>query len=91
MASSQALRKARYFGAMAVECSTEDDSDPTVISWGMSFNDEAHMVSADGRNYYALAEADNALNYVRGGPNLTPHLVWVAPAALGSESSEDPA
>lgn len=87
-ATAVATQAPRLF---AVVLEPEDDSDPTVISWGMSFNDEAHMVSADGRNYYALAEADNALNYVRGGPNLTPHLVWVAPAAPGSESSEDPA
>ncbi|WP_125728600.1 hypothetical protein [Kibdelosporangium aridum] len=34
------------------------------------------MITADGRNQYALAEPENALNYVRTTTNTTPHLVW---------------
>ncbi|CAM4185946.1 hypothetical protein KIPE111705_44135 [Kibdelosporangium persicum] len=68
----------------AVVIEPDDGSDPEVISWGMSFSEEAHMVSANGRNYYALADADNALNYVRGTPDHTPKLVWVAPAGVSS-------
>lgn len=73
----------------AVVLEPEGDSEPEVVSWGMSFAEDAHMISADGRNYYALAEADNALNYIRSAPDHTPHLVWVAPAPSASEPSQD--
>ncbi|ONI70537.1 hypothetical protein ALI144C_48765 [Actinosynnema sp. ALI-1.44] len=62
----------------AVVIEHEDDVAPEVIGWGMAREADAHMVSADGRNYYALAEAKNALNYVRSAPDATPHFVWVA-------------
>lgn len=73
-AAAVATQAPRLF---AVVLEPEDDSAPEVISWGMSFTDDAHMVSADGRNYYALSDAENALNYVRSAPGHTPHLVWL--------------
>jgi hypothetical protein len=53
---------------------TKQDDDTRIIGWGMEFEDSAYMISADGKNQYFLAEAENALMYVRGG---TPDLVWV--------------
>ncbi|CAM3506843.1 hypothetical protein KIPE111705_11675 [Kibdelosporangium persicum] len=61
----------------AVVLEAEDDSAPEVVSWGMAFTEEAHMVSANGRNYYALGDAENALNYVHGALDRTPRLVWL--------------
>ncbi|CAM3957407.1 hypothetical protein KIPE111705_33400 [Kibdelosporangium persicum] len=52
----------------------------TVIGWGMQFEDSAYMVSADGRNQYFLAAAENALNYVRDEPDVVKDIVWVGPS-----------
>ncbi|MFC0115419.1 hypothetical protein [Kibdelosporangium aridum] len=59
---------------------TEQSGDTQIIGWGMEFDDSAYMVTADGRNQYFLAEAENALMYVRCGPEITPDIVWVAPS-----------
>ncbi|MFC0107912.1 hypothetical protein [Kibdelosporangium aridum] len=79
-----AILTARLPRLFAVVIEPDDDIDAEVIGWGMALDDDAHMVSADGRNYYALADAENALNYVRSAPNVVPHLVWFAPGALTS-------
>ncbi|MBP2323738.1 hypothetical protein JOF56_004123 [Kibdelosporangium banguiense] len=57
------------------------DNDIEIIGWGMEFADSAYMITADGRNQYFLAEAENALMYVRSEPDTTYDLVWVAPAS----------
>jgi hypothetical protein len=67
---------------------TKPGEDTEVIGWGMEFDDSAFMITADGRNQYFLSEAENALMYVRGEPDTTADLVWVAPAVL---VSPDPA
>ena len=56
---------------------TKQGGDTEIIGWGMEFTGSAYMVSADGRNQYFLAEAENALNYVRSEPGVTFDLVWV--------------
>ncbi|ONI74751.1 hypothetical protein ALI144C_38755 [Actinosynnema sp. ALI-1.44] len=57
---------------------TTDDSEVNVLGWGMQFTDNsAYMVSADGRNQYFLAEAENALMYIRTGPDAVADLVWL--------------
>ncbi|MBP2322126.1 hypothetical protein JOF56_002511 [Kibdelosporangium banguiense] len=63
---------------------TKQDADTEIIGWGMEFDDSAYMITADGRNQYFLAEAENALMYVRSEPGATADLVWVAPAVLVS-------
>nr|WP_157527978.1 hypothetical protein [Kibdelosporangium sp. MJ126-NF4]CEL16858.1 hypothetical protein [Kibdelosporangium sp. MJ126-NF4]CTQ91914.1 hypothetical protein [Kibdelosporangium sp. MJ126-NF4] len=61
----------------AIVIEHDNGDTPEVIGWGMATDEDAHMVSADGRNYYALADAENALNYVRSAPDVTQHFVWV--------------
>jgi hypothetical protein len=56
---------------------TNQSGDTTVVGWGMEFDDSAYMITPDGRNQYFLAEAENALMYVRNEPGSTPDLVWV--------------
>ncbi|CAM3441662.1 hypothetical protein KIPE111705_08875 [Kibdelosporangium persicum] len=60
---------------------TNQSGDTTVVGWGMEFPDSAYMITANGRNQYFLAEAENALMYVRSDPDAAPDLVWVDPAA----------
>jgi hypothetical protein len=83
-AATIAAQAPRLF-AMVV---TKPGEDTEVIGWGMEFDDSAFMITADGRNQYFLSEAENALMYVRGEPDTTADLVWVAPAVL---VSPDPA
>ncbi|CAM3667848.1 hypothetical protein KIPE111705_19715 [Kibdelosporangium persicum] len=52
-----------------------------IVAWGMALDTGAYMITVDGRNQYALAEPENALMYVRGRTNTTPHLVWAASAS----------
>ncbi|CAM3445672.1 hypothetical protein KIPE111705_09060 [Kibdelosporangium persicum] len=54
--------------------------DAKVVAWGMALDDGAYVITADGRNQYALASPENALRYVRGRNDTTPHLVWADPA-----------
>ncbi|SMC63580.1 hypothetical protein SAMN05661093_01069 [Kibdelosporangium aridum] len=56
---------------------TTGSGETTIIGWGMEFEDSAYMVTADGRNQYFLAEAENALMYIRSGPDVTPDLVFL--------------
>nr|CEL19385.1 hypothetical protein [Kibdelosporangium sp. MJ126-NF4]CTQ94816.1 hypothetical protein [Kibdelosporangium sp. MJ126-NF4] len=56
------------------------DDGVQVLGWGMEFDDGAYMITADGRNYFALAEAENALRYIRCEPGAITDLVWVGPA-----------
>ncbi|MFC0115373.1 hypothetical protein [Kibdelosporangium aridum] len=53
-----------------------EGTDAEIIAWGIALDDSAYMITADGRNQYALAKPENALNYVRSRTNTTPHLVW---------------
>ncbi|ALG12876.1 hypothetical protein [Kibdelosporangium phytohabitans] len=62
----------------AIVIEHEDGNAPEIAGWGIALAEDAHMVSANGRSYYALAEAENALNYVRSAPGVTQHFVWVA-------------
>ncbi|CAM3774743.1 hypothetical protein KIPE111705_24280 [Kibdelosporangium persicum] len=73
-----AAQAPRLFAAVA----TKHD-ETSVVGWGMEFEDSAYMVSADGRNQYFLAEAENALKYVRSEPETTHDLVWVVPGTNG--------
>jgi hypothetical protein len=57
---------------------TPEGGDTEVIAWGMSFNDSAYMISADGRNQFFLAEAEGALKYIRSVPGVTSELVWIS-------------
>ncbi|MET0236336.1 MAG: hypothetical protein ABW224_16940 [Kibdelosporangium sp.] len=67
---------------------TKQGADAEIIGWGMEFDDSAFMITVDGRNQYFLAEAENALMYVRGDPDASADLVWVAPAGpVGGESA----
>ncbi|ALG14197.1 hypothetical protein [Kibdelosporangium phytohabitans] len=73
----------RLFAAIVTKLG-EDAS--TIIGWGMEFKDStAYMVSADGRNQYFLAEAENALMYIRSGPDVVPDIVWVSPVSGEAE------
>ncbi|CAM3994312.1 hypothetical protein KIPE111705_35230 [Kibdelosporangium persicum] len=58
-----------------------EQTDARVAAWGMTLEDGAYMITADGKNQYVLAEPENALRYVRRHTNITPHLVWAAPSA----------
>ncbi|RSM83217.1 hypothetical protein DMH04_24115 [Kibdelosporangium aridum] len=69
----------------AVVLERDDQSDATVAAWGMSFDDQAYMVKANGNSKYFLADAENALAYIHRTDNATPQLVWVNPTADASE------
>lgn len=74
LAAMVAAQAPRLFATVV----TEQGGDAKIVGWGMEFDDSAYMVTADGRNQYFLAEAENALMYVRSDPNAVPDLVRVS-------------
>ncbi|MFC0105648.1 hypothetical protein [Kibdelosporangium aridum] len=63
--------------------------DAAIAAWGMAFEDSAYMITADSNNHYSLSDAENALNYVRTNPNITPHLIWTSPTAANLTDTEN--
>ncbi len=57
--------------------------DARIVAWGMELDEGAYMTTVDGRRQYALADAEGALGYIRGNPDTTPRLIWVAPSTHG--------
>ncbi|MBP2320650.1 hypothetical protein JOF56_001035 [Kibdelosporangium banguiense] len=55
-----------------------EHADAEIVAWGMALDDGAYVITTDSVNQYLLAAPENALNYLRGGPGTTPHLVWAA-------------
>ncbi|ONI84274.1 hypothetical protein ALI144C_15550 [Actinosynnema sp. ALI-1.44] len=53
-----------------------EQTDAEIVGWGLELDHGAYMVTADGRNQYALAEPGNALRYLRNRSNVKPHLIW---------------
>ncbi|MBP2329815.1 hypothetical protein JOF56_010200 [Kibdelosporangium banguiense] len=47
-----------------------------IVAWGMAFDDGAYVTTVDGCNQYSLQEPENALNYIRGGDDVTVRLLW---------------
>ncbi|ONI74984.1 hypothetical protein ALI144C_40130 [Actinosynnema sp. ALI-1.44] len=58
-----------------------EQTDAQVYAWGMALDDFAYMTTVDGSAQFALEEPENALRYVPRRTNITPHLIWITPAA----------
>ncbi|CAM3373914.1 hypothetical protein KIPE111705_05425 [Kibdelosporangium persicum] len=69
--------------AVVLELGTQVDAQ--IVAWGIAFEESAYMVTVDGRNQYALANAEAALKYVRSDANITSSLVWATPAVHTQE------
>ncbi|CAM3984652.1 Immunity protein 35 [Kibdelosporangium persicum] len=61
-----------------------DGAEAEIVAWGMVLDDSTYMVTVDGKNQYVLAEPENAVRYIRGHSDITPHLVWAGPSAARS-------
>ncbi|ALG11508.1 hypothetical protein [Kibdelosporangium phytohabitans] len=67
------------------------DTDVSVLGWGMEFADStAYVVSADGQNQYFLAEAENALMYIRTSPEAIADLIWLTGDPRDQEKDRTP-
>lgn len=65
--------------AIVIEHGNRADVD--IAAWGMAFDDNAQVISTDGRERFNLGKPENALRHFRTDLHTTPHLIWFDPTA----------
>ena len=63
--------------------------DGRVVAWGMAFDDHADALDVDGGAHVASRSAEDVLRGFARSRHVTPHLVWVDPAAATRDVGDE--